>query len=210
MPRSWREPCTRTFEYGRCSATGDSQMQIVSPEPALGQTVTFCSCQPGTDATLGPSVRMVAVCRRANSANSRFSSSCSRNSRANRYAGVRSRAIPASNTNRERRSAGDRVGKGHIAGSTDSVQPDTYFCLGIMDSNRALLWLVQFAQKNSLDRQSNAMLYSHGVPFCGFTHSNSRTTQSAIRRNRGRSPIRRSMPANPLIMRGKCCIRFSV
>jgi hypothetical protein len=38
------------------------------------------------------------------------------------------------------------------------VQPDTYLWLGIMDSNVALLWLVQLAEKDSLDRHGNAML----------------------------------------------------
>jgi hypothetical protein len=50
------------------------------------------------------------------------------------------------------------VRKCHIARSTDPVQPNTYLRLGIMDSNVALLGLVQLAQNDSLGRHGDAML----------------------------------------------------
>ncbi len=69
--------------------------------------------------------------RRPSSASNRLSPSCSRNCRS---PVLIARPFAASDANRERRGAGDRVGKGHIARSTCSVQPDTYLCLGISRS----------------------------------------------------------------------------
>jgi hypothetical protein len=57
--------------------------------------------------------------------------------------------IGATNANRERRSARNRVLEGHIPRRTDAMQPDTHLRLRIMDPNRALLRQVCLAQKHS-------------------------------------------------------------
>jgi hypothetical protein len=57
--------------------------------------------------------------------------------------------IFATDANRERRSARDRVLKGHIPRRTYTMQPDTYLSLRIMNPNPALLRLVRLAQEHS-------------------------------------------------------------
>jgi hypothetical protein len=57
--------------------------------------------------------------------------------------------IAATNANCERRSARDRVLKGHISRRTDAEQPDAYLSLRIMETNRALLRQVRLAQEHS-------------------------------------------------------------
>ena len=109
-------------------------MQMVKKRPTQPDSADdSCSCAGAPEQTHGPGAgwsRMVAVGASPSRRRDGFSAMMLAGAA---KAGERG-AMATCDANSERRGAGDGVGKGHIARSTCSVQPDTYLCLGDQQS----------------------------------------------------------------------------